>query len=86
MTKIWTEAFWKPRPTDRPLPPTTPSMARLIAPVAVLAAVTLAIGLYAEPLVVLAERSASELLAPTAYIEAVLGSGAASPPTAATPH
>ena len=87
MTKIWAEAFWKPRPTDRPLAPTTRSMARLIAPVAVLAAVTLAIGLYAEPLVVLAERSATELLTPTAYIEAVLGPGAApAVPTAAAPH
>jgi multicomponent Na+:H+ antiporter subunit D len=87
MTKIWAEAFWKPRPTDRPLAPTTRSMARLIVPVAVLAAVTLAIGLYAEPLVVLAERSATELLTPTAYIEAVLGPGAdPAVPTAAAPH
>jgi multicomponent Na+:H+ antiporter subunit D len=86
MTKIWNEAFWKPRPADRPLAPTTSSMARLIAPVAVLAAVTLTIGLYAEPLVVLAERSATELLTPAAYIEAVLGPEGAPPPTAVIPH
>jgi multicomponent Na+:H+ antiporter subunit D len=73
MTKIWNEAFWKPLPTDRALAPSTASMTALLAPIIVLAAVTLAIGLYAEPLVVLAERSATELLDPSGYVQAVLG-------------
>ena len=73
MTKIWNEAFWKPLPgagsTDAP----DPSVRTMVGPVIVLASITLAIGLYAEPLVVLAERSAAELLDPSAYVHAVLG-------------
>jgi multicomponent Na+:H+ antiporter subunit D len=84
MTKIWNEAFWKPLPADGALAPTTMSMARLVVPIVVLAAVTLTIGLYAEPLVVLAERAAGELLGPTAYIEAVLGPAPEAAPTATT--
>ena len=73
MTKIWNEAFWKPLPADRSPSDGAPSMAALITPIVVLAAVTLTIGLYAEPLVVLAERSATELLGATDYVQAVLG-------------
>jgi multicomponent Na+:H+ antiporter subunit D len=73
MTKIWNEAFWKPLPADRTLASATPSMTALLAPIIVLAAVTLTIGLYAEPLVILAERSATELLDPSGYVQAVLG-------------
>jgi multicomponent Na+:H+ antiporter subunit D len=81
MTKIWNEAFWKPLPTDRTLAPSTPSTAALVVPIALLASVTLAIGLYAEPLAVLAERSAAELLDPAGYVTAVLGA----PPTDLAP-
>ena len=49
----------------------------LLAPIATLAGVTLAIGLYARPLYVLAERAADELMAPSHYVEAVLGGGGA---------
>jgi multicomponent Na+:H+ antiporter subunit D len=73
MTKIWNEAFWKPLPADRSLASSTPSMTALLTPILILAAVTLTIGLYAEPLVVLAERSATELLNPSGYVQAVLG-------------
>jgi multicomponent Na+:H+ antiporter subunit D len=87
MTKIWNEAFWKPLPADRTLASATPSMPALIAPIVVLAAVTLTIGLYAEPLVVLAERSATELLGTTDYVQAVLGTSptAAEAPARSTP-
>ena len=81
MTKIWNEAFWKPLPDDRSLSPGTPSLAAMVTPVVLLAAVTLSIGLYAEPLVVLAERSAAELLDTTSYVQAVLGEPP-TPPTA----
>jgi len=77
MTKIWNEAFWKPLPADRSLVAPTPSMAVLLAPIIVLAVVTLTIGLYAEPLVLLAERSATELLNPSGYVQAVLGTAPA---------
>ncbi|PQJ36361.1 Na+/H+ antiporter subunit D [Salinibacter sp. 10B] len=79
MTKIWSEAFWKPLPVEATGAPV--SVRGLLVPVVLLAAVTIAIGLYAEPLAVLAERSAAELLDPSAYITAVLGADA---PVAAT--
>lgn len=75
MTKIWAEAFWKPHP-DGELPPRAATgrrqMACLIAPVAGLAVLTLCIGFYPEPFLNAAERSAAELLDPTAYVETVL--------------
>jgi multicomponent Na+:H+ antiporter subunit D len=45
----------------------------LMAPVALLALLVLGIGLWAEPLVAVAERASAELLNPTLYVNAVLG-------------
>jgi len=74
MTKIWGEAFWKPHPAGegaaRPLAEAPPAM---LAPIAVLAAGTVVIGLFAQPFYLVAERAARELLDPAAYIAAVLG-------------
>lgn len=74
MTKIWAEAFWKADP-KQPLPPAAnPALHRLIylvAPVIVLAMITVVIGLFSEPLFVLATRTAEQLLSPNDYIEAV---------------
>jgi multicomponent Na+:H+ antiporter subunit D len=79
MTKIWARAFWKDAPTD-PFPvdrSTRRGALALMIPVSVLALLTVVIGLAAEPVYQLAERSAAELLDRTAYIAAVLGEGAA---------
>lgn len=71
MTKIWTEAFWKPLPggsrvgAGRVLP--------MAAPAAGLALVTLLIGLQPQPLLEYATRAASELLDPSIYVRSVLG-------------
>ncbi len=75
MTKIWLNAFWKARPDDAGPPPSFPPRRRwlLLAPIATLATITLAIGLYVRPLYALAERAAAELMAPSSYVEAVLG-------------
>jgi multicomponent Na+:H+ antiporter subunit D len=75
MTKIWTEAFWKPRPADAPAPPDFPRAARIamVAPVAALAAMTLLIGLMPGGLFDLARVAGDQLMAPQGYIEAVLG-------------
>src|SRR6056297_2108193 len=85
MTKIWAEAFWKPHPAWQadaaagagpgtgPRPVGGRTVALMAAPIAVLAAMTLAIGLYAAPFLELAERAAAELLDPSAYVAAVLG-------------
>ncbi len=76
MTKIWAEAFWKPHPAG-----TAPVLAAvapaeryaLLAPVVALAGLTVVIGLYPEPFVGFAERSAAQLLDPARYVAAVLG-------------
>ena len=75
MTKIWVQGFWKARPpeTRRPRPLTPGRRRYMLGPIAGLAAVTLAIGLYMQPLYSLAERAATELMDPSGYVRAVLG-------------
>jgi len=76
MTKIWTSGFLKPHPSGGARGEAAlPSAARflLLAPVGALTLVSLYVGLNPEPLLVLAERAAGELLDPAAYIAAVLG-------------
>ena len=75
MTKIWLNAFWKARPDEAGPPPVLAPQQRrlLLAPIAALAIITLTIGLYPRPLYGLAERAAAELMAPSQYVEAVLG-------------
>lgn len=75
MTKIWNGAFWKPLADGLAVrPASAPGVALMASPVAVLAVLTLAIGLWAEPFLVFAEAAAASLLDPSAYIAAVLGS------------
>ena len=75
MVKIWIEAFWKP------CPPSDVDVAEVsysgwkIAPVCALALITLLIGIGAEPVYQLADTAARELMAPQAYVQAVLKGG-----------
>lgn len=71
MSKIWVEAFWKAMP--RPQAVQTRLPASVVAPIAVLGAITLAIGFNPEPLVAYAQLAADNMMNPAAYIEAVLG-------------
>lgn len=75
MVKIWSEAFWKPHP--KAIEKTAAVAPRLdawmIAPVVVMAAMTLIIGLSPEPLYQLARAAADELLEPSAYVYTVIG-------------
>jgi multicomponent Na+:H+ antiporter subunit D len=77
MTKIWAEVFWKAEPDQAraaavdEAPSLLTSLPLLILPIVVLAAITIVIGLFSEPLFVLAMRAAEQLLDPTSYIEAV---------------
>jgi multicomponent Na+:H+ antiporter subunit D len=76
MTKIWAEVFWKPAPEGHgPHYGNVPRAERwlLLAPVAALAALTLAIGLFPQFFFDFAVRSAGQLLRPELYINAVLG-------------
>jgi multicomponent Na+:H+ antiporter subunit D len=80
MTKIWTEVFWKNAPAindpgalrvTRNQGPG--SRALLLLPIVALAALTMLIGLAAEPFMILATRAAEQLINPTEYINSVLG-------------
>jgi multicomponent Na+:H+ antiporter subunit D len=80
MIKIWDEAFWKPGPEVNSVEgspssgPLTPKrMLLLLGPIALLAGLTLAIGLQPQLLFTVAERAAAQLLDPSAYTQAVLG-------------
>jgi multicomponent Na+:H+ antiporter subunit D len=77
MTKLWNEAFWKPRPVEASGSPAAPASvpATLLGPVLGLAAVTVAVGLGAGPVFGLASRAAAQLSEPAQYIAAVLGPG-----------
>ncbi len=77
MIKIWSEVFWKTAPGGGEVD-VYPAVGQrelwlMSLPAVGLALCTVFIGLYAGPLYALAEISASELLAPERYIEAVLG-------------
>lgn len=75
MIKIWNEAFWKkpPEPViDAPAPVRNTA---LYWTTGILASMTIAIGLFAQPIYLLAEMAANQLLNPQLYIEAVLGGG-----------
>lgn len=80
MAKIWNEAFWKAPPGESATDVSewrrmsTFRRVGMLLPVAALAAITLTIGLYTEPFVEYSIRAADQLLAPDAYMNAVLGS------------
>ena len=76
MVKIWNEAFWKATPeqanaAERVWRSEPGTRFLMLAPIAMLAAVTLAIGLWAEPFFAFSLRAGEQLLDKTAYIQAV---------------
>ncbi len=82
--KIWNEAFWRADPgTEEESPHVEPGPGEgaivnhplwgYFAPVAVLAVLTVVIGLAAQPVFDLAARAAEQLLNPEIYIQTVLG-------------
>jgi multicomponent Na+:H+ antiporter subunit D len=81
MTRIWSEAFWKPLPKESQAalqgmgPPRADAAALrvMMAPIAVLAVLTVGMGLAAEPVFTLALHAAEQLLDPALYVQAVLG-------------
>ena len=70
MMKIWHEVFWKPAPGRGPS--RAPGIRVLLIPVALLALLTVGMGLGAEGVFALSARAAHELLDPTIYRAAVL--------------
>jgi multicomponent Na+:H+ antiporter subunit D len=74
-TKIWAEAFWKPAPpaVAGPEGHAVQGVNTLLIPIAMLATLTVSIGLAAGPVFVLATRAAEQLIDREGYIRAVLG-------------
>ncbi|MBW2427590.1 MAG: Na+/H+ antiporter subunit D [Deltaproteobacteria bacterium] len=76
MTKIWGEVFWKPAPESKPTADPLPlggSLAWMLVPVAVLAVLTVIIGLGAEFFVQFSLQAAEDLRHPERYVSAVMG-------------
>ena len=74
MIKVWNQAFWKPAPEDTPEPIASGSNWNLqLVPVLILTVLILALGLFPNPLLRLAQDAAYQLLAPAEYIGVVLG-------------
>jgi multicomponent Na+:H+ antiporter subunit D len=76
VTRIWSEVFWKDAPAD--VEPAamrigwaSPAVAR--APILVLAALLVTLGLAAGPVVDIARQAASQLSEPARYVDTVLG-------------
>jgi multicomponent Na+:H+ antiporter subunit D len=72
MGRVWDEAFWKPSPGESAA--AAPSRL-MLAPVAALAALTIALTVAAEPVSGISRRAAEQLLHPGEYVRAVLGGG-----------
>jgi len=79
MIKIWNEVFWKDRNEEyseqKVLLGNMPKMKIfwMFAPIVILVAITLTIGLNPEPFLQFADSAAAQLLNPNDYINAVLG-------------
>ena len=81
MVKIWNEAFWKPKPDGsmvfdgekEKLP------VSMVIPVAFLGLLTLTMGFAVKPILDFAMVAAAQLIDPSAYISAVLGTGHLNP-------
>ena len=75
VSRIWAEAFWKPwLGASKPVPmPSQRELGLMLAPLVVLAAMTLVMGLTAEVFIRLAMQTAAQLTNPALYVQAVLG-------------
>lgn len=73
MTKIWAEAFWKQQPDCQAKPVNQDAKNGLFIPVAVMAILTIAFGLFPHYLFQFTDVAAEQLLNPELYIQRVLG-------------
>jgi multicomponent Na+:H+ antiporter subunit D len=70
MVKIWNEAFWKPGQISNVK---FQMSKKMVAPIIVMAAVSVAMGLGAESVFGVLMRAAEQMLNPAIYVAAVLG-------------
>jgi multicomponent Na+:H+ antiporter subunit D len=72
MSKIWVYGFWGERCREHPAKSYRP----LMAPTAVLVALTVVMGAYGQPFLALASRAARDVHDPSEYVRVVLGADA----------
>lgn len=72
MGRVWGDAFWRSPPSEKAFAPLGPA---ILAPIVLLAALTLGLSLAAGPVFDLTVLAATQLLQPDAYMHAVLGGG-----------
>ena len=76
MIKIWADAFWKAPSSDSQTQLQHLKLSLwMTLPVIALACMTVSFGIWGEPLLEIAERTAGQLLNREGYIQAVLGGG-----------
>lgn len=68
MTKIWNEAFWKPREANE-MKVSVPSMAAMVSASIILASGTVIIGLFPQSLFIVCTEAAEQLLTPELYLQ-----------------
>jgi multicomponent Na+:H+ antiporter subunit D len=73
MLNLWREAFWKPAPPDAEPVAAHRAWNAALVPIALLAVVTILVGLAAGPLFDLSMQASHQLLNPNDYTRAVLG-------------
>jgi multicomponent Na+:H+ antiporter subunit D len=71
LARLFSYAFWRNAPQTSPASLTTPLSKGELAPLLVLAAMIIVIGLYPEPLLVLTQKAAASLIDPSAYVHSV---------------
>lgn len=74
--RVWAEMVWKANPGGSALAPAVLPVGQrwaLMAPLVLLSGITVAIGLFPDPLMRVAGFAADNLVDPSAYVEAVLG-------------
>ncbi|WP_131783205.1 proton-conducting transporter membrane subunit [Legionella gresilensis] len=73
MTKIWTYVFWQEQPTALPLDSFGNVKLFILFPIIILAALTLTIGLFPQPIFKVILQATEQISHPEGYIHAVLG-------------
>jgi multicomponent Na+:H+ antiporter subunit D len=74
MIKIWNNAFWRDKKYEEPVKSHGTSIGfSMFLPVAILAAISIFMGIFAGPVIELCMNAAEQLMEPASYIEAVLG-------------
>jgi multicomponent Na+:H+ antiporter subunit D len=73
MTKVWNEVFWKEAKSSPASLALQPVSAWMWVPTAGLVLLSVLVGLFAGPLLDLANQAAAQMFDPSVYIQAVLG-------------